>query len=53
MMTAITKGIKVSVQSKFEGYSSEMKNFVFSYVVTIENNSPLYRTTPAPSLVYF
>lgn len=39
MTTAITKGIKVSVQPKFEGFSMPLKKFVFSYEVTIENTS--------------
>lgn len=39
MTTAITKGIKVSVEPKFEGFSARLNKFVFSYTITIENKS--------------
>ncbi|MDV7186897.1 Co2+/Mg2+ efflux protein ApaG [Lutibacter sp. TH_r2] len=41
MVQQVTNGIKISVASKFEGtsYRDEQLNFVFSYQVTIENQS--------------
>ena len=41
MFTAITDGIKVSVESDYQNeYSNpEQDHFVFTYQVTIENNS--------------
>jgi ApaG protein len=37
MTTATTNGIKVSVEPKFEGFSTQLNKFVFSYKVIIEN----------------
>lgn len=37
--TATTKGIKISVEVKFEGFSPYEKKYVFSYQIYIENNS--------------
>jgi len=39
MTTAITKGIKVSATPKFEGFSKQLRKFVFSYTIFIENTS--------------
>lgn len=39
MVTAITKGIKISVISKFEGFARGNEKYVFSYKIHIENNS--------------
>ncbi|MDN3670150.1 Co2+/Mg2+ efflux protein ApaG [Echinicola jeungdonensis] len=41
MVTAITQGIKVSVEATYQGkYSSpHQHHFVFTYQITIENNS--------------
>lgn len=41
MVQQVTNGIKVSVESHFEGsfYREQKKNYAFSYVVTIENAS--------------
>lgn len=41
MVEQITKGIKISVETKFNSISTRNNNayYVFSYVITIENNS--------------
>ena len=41
MVQQVTNGIKISVASKFEGtsYRDQHLNFVFSYQITIENQS--------------
>ena len=41
MVQQVTNGIKISVDSKFEGttYREQRLNFAFSYQVTIENQS--------------
>ncbi|MDI9308668.1 MAG: Co2+/Mg2+ efflux protein ApaG [Limnohabitans sp.] len=41
MVTQITKGIKISVTTHFEGtyYRNQVINFAFSYHITIENYS--------------
>ena len=42
MVQQVTKGIKISVQSRYEGVLDQgsRKMFAFSYKITIENNSP-------------
>lgn len=42
MIQLITDGIKISVQSKFEGsyFDGESLKFAFKYVIEIENNNP-------------
>lgn len=41
MIQQITKGIKISVQSNFEGtfFKDQILYYAFSYDITIENNS--------------
>lgn len=42
MVTAVTEGVKVSVKNQYQPHYSSPRhmNFVFSYEITIENNSP-------------
>jgi len=42
MVQQVTKGIKISVHSRYEGVldQSSRKMYAFSYRITIENNSP-------------
>lgn len=37
--TAVTKGIKVSVGVKYEGFITKHQKYAFSYQILIENNS--------------
>lgn len=41
MVTQITKGIKISVETSFEGtfFKNQYMNFAFGYKITIENQS--------------
>lgn len=40
VQTAITNGVKISVQPDYEGYIHDERKYVFSYRVFIENHSP-------------
>ena len=42
MVSAITRGVKVTVETEYQSYYSSpaQRNFVFSYKITIENQSP-------------
>lgn len=40
VQTAITNGVKISVQPSFEGFATSERKYIFSYRVFIENHSP-------------
>ena len=54
MIEQITKGIKISIETEFEGtfYKDECIHYAFSYEVVIENQSHESRPTDCKKMDY-